>query len=179
MAMGPTWYSVSLLAALPAAFIYMLMRMARHMRHRNDASPAKAPVSSVTCPHCGYDLRATPHLCPECGTIIVNWREYLLSLANDWPNNAIDPRIPQLHEAPVILLSTSNSGEARMLNEQLNARGIFCRLAYSEPIGGQSKIVFTRVMVYSSDLEIAKAYLRRAQGLPAQLDEGLRIEVIE
>jgi hypothetical protein len=50
----PIWL-ISLLSAIPSAL--WLMRLRRR----------KPPVG--ICKKCGYDLRATPNLCPECGTI--------------------------------------------------------------------------------------------------------------
>jgi hypothetical protein len=50
----PHWFLALLFAILPA--LYLRGRLRSHRRVREGC-----------CPVCGYDLRATPDRCPECG----------------------------------------------------------------------------------------------------------------
>ena len=52
----PHWFALLLTAALPAVRLAGLFRARRHAR-------------VGLCPICGYDLRATPDKCPECGEV--------------------------------------------------------------------------------------------------------------
>ena len=52
----PIW-SLALVASLPPALYLRRVRRAHKRRGENQ------------CAHCGYDLRATPDRCPECGAI--------------------------------------------------------------------------------------------------------------
>jgi hypothetical protein len=53
----PFWFLVIVFSVLPAM---AAMRMTR----------ARARRGRQLCVHCGYDLRATPERCPECGTAV-------------------------------------------------------------------------------------------------------------
>jgi hypothetical protein len=51
----PYWFLVSSFLCLPVLYAWKQLKPKRRDRGR--------------CPACGYDLRATPQRCPECGTI--------------------------------------------------------------------------------------------------------------
>jgi hypothetical protein len=55
---SPTWIVASLLAAPAVAWRATVLHRRRRLNRRRAAG---------LCIHCGYDLRATPRRCPECG----------------------------------------------------------------------------------------------------------------
>jgi hypothetical protein len=55
----PYWLAALVTAILPAAFIYRVIRSRRAIRAGH-------------CRTCGYDIRATPTRCPECGNPVTS-----------------------------------------------------------------------------------------------------------
>jgi hypothetical protein len=56
---APAWLVIAFLAVTPLVWLLARDRRSARAQHRTDAG---------RCPACGYDLRATPDRCPECGT---------------------------------------------------------------------------------------------------------------
>lgn len=177
-----TVFATAVLIGLFGILLLVLPIIRRMLKISSDAD--SEDEDTETCDHCGYDVRGGFLLCPECGQPThVAKRRRIARLQNDWPAETISPRRSHPDEENVIVHETSDSMLASLLQQQLQARGVACRLepphaASFWPQGTHS----CYLIVWSADLDRAKLLLGKLLDLgltPAQPGNAPKPETLE
>ncbi len=108
-----------------AISVFALVLSVRHELRRREGR-------GRVCAAFGYDLRASPELCPECGMpvagelIRIPLRDQAFN--REWPANRIAPRKPAPGERLAFVHAAASARQAEVLANQFRARGIWCEV---------------------------------------------------